>query len=941
MLLASLLALLLPQEFLTGLDGFSIENLGADVAAIGDVDGDGRDDFLAANATIAGPSDVRLISGRTRAVLLQVTPPGQLPPPPVGPYATSANTLRVVGAGDVDGDGAPDFLVSNQNEAVAGAADAGTVRVYSSKDGALIHELFGPGAGARFGAAIDAGLDVDGDGRPDFLVGAPGDGLSGVAGRAWLYSGANASVLYTFGDSVPNGMFGHSVALTADVSRDFGPDLAIGVPRSNNLTAGGRVELYSGSTGGLFRTFIGSGAGDQFGVAIDGIGDLDGDGLAELVIGSPGVILGPGVQVLSGATGAVLVQVTKAAALLPGLGRDVVALGDADGDGVPDFAASGDQLKAGAWSGATGARIGTFSDESNISPFNFTARSLAGGLDVNMDGLGDVLTGVTGKQSYAHVFGLAPGPRAWHGEQGLYAHGIAVMGDVDGDGCDDFAVAEPGDLNSFGFGRIEVRSGRDGTQLYEKLGSLTERTLGFSLAALDDLDGDGVPELATTTSNSPGGERLLVFSPPTGRLVHDIALGQGALAPELTAGGDADGDGVADLLVPLPYRIYSSGAPASVRVFSGATGAALPGYSSSSATALFGFGATWIGDVDGDDRDDWATTEFIPSGSPEPPAQILVISGGDGTLLRTITGTTPSGIGLGGVVEDLDGDGVPDLLASSQVLVAGQPRGVVQILSSASGAVLRTHLGNETDATGQPMSPGAAGAVRDMDGDGRDDYAMTSYSLGEPRRVHVFSHATGRPLATFASRDLNDNFGYPLRGLDADGDGQGDLLVGASYSGGPNGATNGMVYVLRRSDASVVTYCPPSPSSNNCRASVSTSGTASIAHGSPFEVRVTQVEGARSGFLFWSNQASSLPFAGGPLLRCVGAPAVRLGPLDAGGTVGECDGVMSLDFAAWARQHPRKAPVPGTPIHLQAWFGDPTSSTGAGLSDAVEFSLQP
>ena len=118
-------------------------------------------------------------------------------------------------AGDVNGDGVPDFIVGAFNDDPAGSgSDAGSAYVFSGADGSLLYQVTGDTVADNLGHSVSGAGDVNGDGKADFIVGASlddpvGGGIN--AGSAYVFSGANGSLLYQVtGDSTED-RFGFSV----------------------------------------------------------------------------------------------------------------------------------------------------------------------------------------------------------------------------------------------------------------------------------------------------------------------------------------------------------------------------------------------------------------------------------------------------------------------------------------------------------------------------------------------------------------------------------------------------------------------------------------------------------------------------------------------------------------------------------------------------------
>ena len=136
----------------------------------------------------------------------------------------------VVVAGDVNGDGKADFIVGAWLAAPGGRADAGSAYVYSGADGSILYQRDGAAAGDFFGYSVSMAGDVNGDGKADFIVGArsadPGGRVR--AGSVYVYSGADGSILYQKDGVATNDNFGYSVSMAGDVNGDGKPDFIVG-----------------------------------------------------------------------------------------------------------------------------------------------------------------------------------------------------------------------------------------------------------------------------------------------------------------------------------------------------------------------------------------------------------------------------------------------------------------------------------------------------------------------------------------------------------------------------------------------------------------------------------------------------------------------------------------------------------------------------------------
>ena len=249
--------------------------------------------------------------------------------------------LSVSGAGDVNGDGTPDLIVGAPGDDNNGIA-SGSARVLSGLDGSTLFTFDGDSANDFFGDSVSGAGDVNGDGRADLIVGAFGDNNNGSdSGIARVLSGIDGSTLFTFNGDSANDQFGLSVSGAGDVNGDGTPDLIVGaLGDDNNGDESGIARVLSGMDGGTLFTFEGDSAFDLFGDSVSGAGDVNGDGFADLIVGAPfddnnGSDSGSA-RVLSGIDGSTLFTFDGDSAG-DFFGVSVNGLGDLNGDGLDDF----------------------------------------------------------------------------------------------------------------------------------------------------------------------------------------------------------------------------------------------------------------------------------------------------------------------------------------------------------------------------------------------------------------------------------------------------------------------------------------------------------------------------------------------------------------------------------------------------------------------------
>jgi Tol biopolymer transport system component len=159
------------------------------------------------------------------------------------------------------------------------------------------------------------------------------------------------------------------------------------------------------------------------------------------------------------------------------------------------------------------------------------------------------------------------------------------------------------------------------------------------------------------------------------------------------------------------------------------------------------------------------------------------------------------------------------------------------------------------------------------------------------------------------------------------------------------GDTNGQSDVyLRYRVTRWFAYCASGTTTNGCTATISAYGAASVSSAAqPFTITASQVEGQRSGLIFYSAGATMLPWGtGGTSFLCLAAPTQRSVAANSGGTSGTCTGTLSLDFNAWMQSQPSALGSPFTAgdwLYAQAWFRDPGVVKKTSLSNALTFEL--
>ncbi|MFQ5748023.1 MAG: hypothetical protein ACE5H3_01035 [Planctomycetota bacterium] len=373
----------------------------------------------------------------------------------------------------------------------------------------------GQARGDLLGSSIAPVGDLDGDGVPDILAGAPGADINGRnSGAVEVLSGASGALLYTVAGQVGGSLFGFAVAGLGDLDGDNRADFAVSSAFFSSGPGGlfaGRVYVFSGADGTLLDTLDGFSQGEVFGSSLAGV-DHDGDGVRELVVG----VMGAGttqegeVRIFRWAVNAMVLDATVAGATAgEGFGFSAARVGDR-GTGGP-----GEEFAAGA-------------------PFAGVALPEAGRVDLIENGVSVISE--DGPTQGGHL-------------------GVSVTGgfDVDGTGQPDFAAGSPDTVT----GDVLVFRGEDGSLLTQVGGAAAGDQFGYAVALTGDANFDGLAELL---AGSPGSDsfkgmiQVLDLNGATGteELLAVTGTKKSHMGYSVASAGDLDGDGNDDIAFGTP-----------------------------------------------------------------------------------------------------------------------------------------------------------------------------------------------------------------------------------------------------------------------------------------------------------------------------------------------------------------------------------------------------
>ena len=611
-------------------EGASWTNYGTSISDAGDVNGDGFSDIIIGEKSYDGDRGRSFIyfGGSQMDTLADVVITGVNYSDELG--------QTVSGAGDVNGDGFSDVIIGAHQ--FQSSLKSGKAYIYfggTSMDNLADIILTGPVNGDAFGWSVSGGKDVNGDGYSDVVVGMWGD----INGRdfAYVYFGGGSM------DNVPDVTFnesgsinfGSSVSMPGDVNCDGYSDVVIGGYKEGVV---GKAYIYFGGANMNSAKDIelsGEGTADRFGSTLNGAGDLNNDGFADLLIGAWGYSGNTGKVYLYmyGMNGTLFSDLTMTGEATSNIfGVSVSSAGDVNGDGYSDVI-----VGAYGYNGNTGRAYIFYGGLSmnNIADVILTGEvandnfgiSVSSAGDVNGDGYSDVVVGAhgysnnTGK-AYIYYGGTSMNNVAdvtFTGEASgdILGYSVSSAGDVNGDGFTDIIAGAPGFSGITGkvyvyYGGVSMNNIADVTMT----GETTFNNFGYSVSTAQDINSDGYSDIIV---GAPGytantGRVYIFYGGSNMNNVADVIM-TGETTNDnfgfsVSSAGDVNRDGILDVVIgaygynSVTGKAYIFYGGSSMNNIADIT------MTGESANNCFGFSVSSAADVNGDGYSDVFVSAF-------------------------------------------------------------------------------------------------------------------------------------------------------------------------------------------------------------------------------------------------------------------------------------------------------------------------------------------
>jgi Ca2+-binding RTX toxin-like protein len=874
---------------LNGSDGFKLSGAalndfaGASVHAAGDINGDGYADIVVgaeaadSNGSDAGTAyvvfghggnftsniDLSALDGTTGFAL-------------TGRLAFDRNGWSVSSAGDVNGDGIDDLLVG---AVAAGSQNAYTGEAYvvfghsgsfsptlnvSGLNGSNGFAIKGQANYDGVGYSVASAGDINGDGYADLIVGAPYSDQPGKdAGSAYVvfgHGGSFSSTLSLAGLNGTNGFkieglqagdyTGLSVSSAGDVNGDGIDDLIIGAPDAGSQYDGAAYILF-GSTNGFSASVdlqnlnaeqgfwvFGSQSGDSTGLSVSAAGDIDGDGYADLLIGSPfadphgkssgsvEIIYGADLLGMGKATAkADVLTGTSGPDTLRGFGGDDTLIGLA-ADDILNGGTGNDLMKGG--SGNDTYFVDSAGDTIDEEGNSDTGDTVNASVSVDLVTLGGgkienaILSGtgaldVLGNAKDNHLTGNAAANILNGGDGADVIVGGGGSDKIDAGAQDDSIVI--GDL---WFASIDGGAGIDTLTLSGAgMRLLASRIGDGSITGIENFvlagEGSGIEiSLAALQAEAPGVTQFMVSTTEGGLIWIGDEFTKGA--HQTVDGNDYTAYTASGVTVLVESSITLPPPAQPIATLNLAALDGTNGFKVDAANTFDGMAVAGAGDLNNDGFDDFVVGSFYGT-LPSDPSKLVsayVIYGGkdgfpasfdpsklDGSDGYVITGVAAykNSIASSG---DFNGDGINDIVISSTYGGPSAPAnaGVVYVVYGTDQGVSEIDLSALNGSNGFKLTSSTARAflgnsssiADDINGDGFDDLVTTApnYGNGLDGVTYVLFGHGGGSAATLSLSAASGaggfkivspdggHFGASVATLDFNADGFADILISSN-----------------------------------------------------------------------------------------------------------------------------------------------------------------
>jgi hypothetical protein len=725
---------------------------------VADLNGDGNLDVVVANTCVSGSLCGGGVAGSVGVLLGN----GDGRYQSAAIYYSYATVVASVVVGDVNGDGKPDILVGGGCTSGVCATEGVISVLLGNGDGTFRQ---GGYFASTSGAGALAVADLNGDGKLDVVS------VGGTVG-VMLGNGDGtfqSQVLYNSGGT------GADDVVIADVNGDGKLDLVIS-NQNATLSIDGGIGVLLGNGDGTFQPALSydAGAMQSYSVAV---ADLNGDHHPDIVVttyyatnantndyahGSVGVLLGNGDGTFQ--------QVVN---YYSGGGQTyAVAIADLNRDGKPDLVVAN--------GGALGVLLGNGDGKFQYAT-SYATGAIGGSsvviVDVNGDGKADALV----SEKYPNPGApAAVGVVLGNGDgtflapvifpSGVYSENTNLAVDVNGDGKLDLVIAGQGVGCAGCVGGVNVLLGNSDGTFQPPVSYGNGTTNPTYSAAVADVNGDGKPDIVAASSCTSNincvSSVAVLLNNGDGTFKPAVNYPTNGQAAHSLAIGDVNGDGKPDIVVA---NWCASG---DFYCTSGTVGVLLGnGDGSFGPVLVYGTGgrlptAVALGDLNNDGKRDIVVSDYQTNGSDYTGRIAVLLGNGDGTFQPAATYLS-GGVGTNSVtVTDLDGDGRLDLVAVNQGATTGPSTGTVGVLLGNGDGTFRS--ASITSTTRLSIDYFAQIAIADFNGDGKLDVASGTSDfllLGN-------GDGTFQPVLPLGFE------GTGIAAGDFNGDGRPDLAVG-------------------------------------------------------------------------------------------------------------------------------------------------------------------